>query len=78
MEVAGELGDRSVALPSLGTGAYGYPLREAADIALRTVAEYLQSNDEVDEVTFVLYSERDLLVFREALEALPIESHRNH
>src|SRR5438270_5118905 len=38
LQLADDLHDRSIAFPSLGTGAFGYPLREAVAIALRTVS----------------------------------------
>ncbi len=49
---------RSVAFPSLSTGAYGYPLDEAAPIAIRTVAAFLREKRGVDLVRFVLFGQR--------------------
>jgi len=47
---------RSVAFPSISTGAYGYPMAEAAAIALSTVARHLERTDtKVREVIFVLF-----------------------
>lgn len=49
---------RTVSFPALSTGAYGYPAEEAAEIALQTVAEHLQSPDAgVREVLFVLFDQ---------------------
>lgn len=70
LEVAGELGDHSIAFPSLGTGAYAYPVEEAATIALGTALEYLRNYSEIEEVTFVLFSDGDLAAYRRALEDL--------
>jgi O-acetyl-ADP-ribose deacetylase (regulator of RNase III) len=39
LEVAGELGARSIAFPAISTGVYGYPPEEAADVAVTTIAE---------------------------------------
>jgi O-acetyl-ADP-ribose deacetylase (regulator of RNase III) len=55
LALASERGIRSVAFPSLSTGAYGYPLELAAPIALRTVMQYLESHPETVRVRFVLY-----------------------
>lgn len=64
---AGDL--RTVAFPSISTGAYGYPIREAAAVALRTVIEDLEAHPGVlDEVRFVLFSEDDLAAYRSALD----------
>lgn len=65
LRVADELGARTVAFPAISTGVYGYPIDEAAPIALAAVAG---AETEVEEVRFVLFSERDLAVFRAALD----------
>jgi O-acetyl-ADP-ribose deacetylase (regulator of RNase III) len=60
-------GLRTVAFPSISTGAYGYPVDQAAAIALRTVTDYLRAHPGTfDEVRFVLFSEADLSVYRQA------------
>jgi O-acetyl-ADP-ribose deacetylase (regulator of RNase III) len=59
---------RTIAFPSVSTGAYGYPAEEAARVALRTVtAEISAHPDALDEVRFVLFSDADLRVYRAAL-----------
>jgi O-acetyl-ADP-ribose deacetylase (regulator of RNase III) len=55
LALAAQHGLRTVAFPSISTGAYGYPLDEAAPIALRTVKEYLEANPGLDLVRFVLF-----------------------
>ena len=55
LKLAQEKGLRSLAFPSLSTGAYGYPLEEAARIAVETVIRYLQENPVFDRVGFVLF-----------------------
>jgi O-acetyl-ADP-ribose deacetylase (regulator of RNase III) len=72
MEVARAKGIRSVAFPSISTGVYGYPLKEAAPVALRTVAEFLREHPEIERVRFVLRSERALRAFEEALGKLAL------
>ena len=61
---------RSVAFPSISTGAYGYPVREACRVALKAVKGYVESEGAPAEVTFVLYSENDFKRYMEALEEL--------
>ena len=63
-----ELG--SVAFPAISTGVFGYPVEEAAEVALRTVREAGARLRHVLLARFVLFSERDLEVHREALERL--------
>ena len=59
---------KSVAFPSISTGAYGYPIEEASRIAISTVVDYLQKHPEIEMVRFVLFSEKDLGVYKTALE----------
>ncbi|HXT35349.1 MAG TPA: O-acetyl-ADP-ribose deacetylase [Chloroflexota bacterium] len=61
---------RTLAFPSLGTGAYGYPVSLAAAIALDIVATHLRSTTTLQEVTFVLFSASDLAVYEGALARL--------
>lgn len=69
LSLASRRGIRSVAFPSISTGAYGYPIRPAAEIALRTVLEYLDDQD-FAEVRFVLFSDRDLGIYEEVLQGI--------
>ncbi|WP_200942143.1 O-acetyl-ADP-ribose deacetylase [Angustibacter sp. Root456] len=64
LRVADELGAASVAFPSISTGAYGYPLAEAAPIAVRTVRE---SGAAVAHVRFVLCGRAAYAAFELAL-----------
>jgi O-acetyl-ADP-ribose deacetylase (regulator of RNase III) len=65
LRVADELGARTVAFPAISTGAFGYPLDEAAPVALRAVRE---ARADVDEVRFVLFDDDSLQAFRRALD----------
>lgn len=68
LERAREDGLRTIAFPSISTGAYGYPTDLAAEVALRTVTTTIEANPEAfDEVRFVLFSESDLETYRDAL-----------
>jgi O-acetyl-ADP-ribose deacetylase (regulator of RNase III) len=68
IDLAEREGLLSIATPAISTGAFGYPIAEAADVALRTVADVAAETNSVREVRFVLWSERDLEAFRRALE----------
>lgn len=63
---------RTVAFPSISTGAYGYPMEDAARIALKTVITFIDEGDGVDEVTFVLWGKNALDVYCAVLEELTI------
>lgn len=60
---------KTISFPSISTGAYGYPVAEAAKIALSTVAEFVKENP-FEEVRFVLFSEDDFNTYSAALAKL--------
>lgn len=60
------MGLKTIAFPSISTGAYGYPVEEASRIALRTVKEFLARQTSIDKVVFVLFTKRDLEVYKES------------
>lgn len=61
----------SVGFPAISTGIFGYPVEEAAAVACSAVAETAPLLKHVRTVRFVLFSERDLAVHRDALAKLP-------
>jgi len=60
----------SIALPSISTGAYGYPVRQAARIAISTVVDELMRHGQPTLVRFVLFDDDTLAKYEEAAEAL--------
>ncbi len=58
---------RTVAFPSISTGAYGYPIEAAAAIAVATVREWLLRHELPEAVIFVLFSKQDLEVYGETV-----------
>jgi O-acetyl-ADP-ribose deacetylase (regulator of RNase III) len=65
---------KSIAFPSISTGIYGYPLSEAAPIALHTIVEHIKKSTGLQQVTFVLYADDAYDAFEQALNALPASS----
>jgi len=70
MKRAVEKGVKSLSFPSLSTGAYGYPLKEAAAIALSTVKEFMDQNPSLEKVRFVLFGNDAYAAYCEALKKL--------
>jgi O-acetyl-ADP-ribose deacetylase len=60
---------RTIAFPSISTGAYGYPVEQAAAIAVVTVREMLADESGIEAVLFCCFSERDLDVYNKLLAA---------
>lgn len=61
---------KSVAFPSISTGAYGYPVNEAATVALRTVINYLKTHTDIELVRFVLFGQKAYQAYEKALQEL--------
>ena len=70
LEVASNNTIKSIAFPSISTGAYGYPVNEAAPIALKTVIDYLKDHHEIVLVRFVLFDRSTLEAYEKALKRL--------
>jgi O-acetyl-ADP-ribose deacetylase (regulator of RNase III) len=67
LEVAAELGAVTVAFPAISCGVYGYPIPEAARVAVETVKTFAEVDPRVRHVRFVLFGEATLRAFQEAL-----------
>ncbi len=67
LKLADERGITSIAFPALSTGAFGYPLEEAAEVAARTVVETARELENVRRIRFVLFDEQSARVHRQAL-----------
>ena len=66
---AAEIGARSVGIPAISTGSYGYPLDRAAQVAARTVADVVAENpDAFDRIALVCFDDEALAAFETALE----------
>jgi O-acetyl-ADP-ribose deacetylase len=69
LRVAEALGAHTVAFPAISTGVYGWPKEDAARIALTTVTS--TPVQRVREALFVLFTEEDQLIFRDAMGPRP-------
>jgi len=68
LERASENACASIAFPAISTGIYGYPLEDAAQIALRVITDYLSEHAEITLVRYVLYDARAFAVHARVLE----------
>jgi O-acetyl-ADP-ribose deacetylase (regulator of RNase III) len=57
LQIAVENEIRTIAFPAISCGAYGYPVEEATQIALKTTREFLANDDKIDKVMFVLWGD---------------------
>lgn len=70
LELAEENDIERIAFPSISTGAFGYPMKEAARVAFATVAQVAMNLENVKLIRFVLYDQSALEVHQEVMEEL--------
>ena len=66
LKLAVSKGLKTIAFPSISTGAYSYPIEKASKIALKTVQEFLEKENNLNEVLLVLFSKPDLEIYEKA------------
>ena len=67
LQLAVENEIKTIAFPAISCGAYGYPIEEAAHIALKTTREFLATTDEIQNVIFVVWDEDVYDAYRQIL-----------
>jgi len=70
LKLAASKGLKTIAFPSISTGAYGYPVEEASHIALTTIKAFLEKEDRFERVILVLFSERNFKLYLKEVKAL--------
>lgn len=58
LRVARDLGAKTIAFPSISTGAYGFPLKRATEIALRETRKFLETDRTLERIAFVCFGEK--------------------
>jgi O-acetyl-ADP-ribose deacetylase (regulator of RNase III) len=66
LELASSKKLKTVAFPSISTGAYGYPVEKASRTALATLKQFLEKEHTLRQITIVLFTEHDLETYKEA------------
>lgn len=70
LKLAKEYNINSIAFPSISTGAYGYPIEEAIKVAIRSVMDFIVEEASILEIKFVLFSEKDFIIYKEYLKEI--------
>lgn len=65
LKAAVERGAKTVAFPSISTGAYGFPLERATEIAMRETKKFLEKDEGLEGVVFVCFGERVLKTYQD-------------
>jgi O-acetyl-ADP-ribose deacetylase (regulator of RNase III) len=67
LQLAVENEIKTIAFPAISCGAYGYPIPDAAQVALKTARDFLATDDSIDKVTFALWGEDIYEAYRQLL-----------
>lgn len=70
LKLAEEYKIKSIAFPAISTGAFGYPIKEAAEISLISINKLAADLENVAEIRFVLYSRYDLEVYQDQAQKI--------
>ena len=70
LKLAKEKGIKSVAFPSISTGAYRCPWEDSAKVALKAVIDFIKNENFLEEIRFVLFTDEIFNVYKKALEEL--------
>ncbi len=70
LKLAAKYKVKTIAFPSISTGAYGFPIKEAAPIAISEVVKFLKENNTIKEVIFVLFSEKDFQIYQNLVQKI--------
>jgi O-acetyl-ADP-ribose deacetylase (regulator of RNase III) len=70
LQLAVQHGLKTIAFPSISTGVYGYPKDKACRIALKVVADFLQTDTSIEKAIFVCFSRPDYDGYRKAMEQI--------
>ncbi len=64
LEIAMENGLKTIAFPNISTGVYGYPKKDAAEIAFKTVTQFLEKNHNIEKVIFCSFDSENREIYR--------------
>ena len=68
LKLAKEYKLKTIAFPSISTGVYNYPKKEASEIALRATIDFIDKKGDIEEVYYVLFNNKDYNLYEELLE----------
>ncbi len=74
LKLAVKAGAKTVSFPSISTGAYGYPVHEAAEVALCAIMSFCRTETSLKEIRMVLFDHHTLEAYKQALEKLVAQS----
>lgn len=70
LKIAKEREFQSIAFPAISTGVYGYPKKEACEIAVNSVIEFMKNNEFFIEVSFVLFDMENYTIYKDFINRI--------
>ncbi len=70
LKLAKSRGIKTIAFPAISTGVFGYPMEDAARVAIRAVIDFLKENEGIELVRFVLYDDKAFSIHKRVLEEI--------
>jgi O-acetyl-ADP-ribose deacetylase (regulator of RNase III) len=70
LKLADEKNLKSISFPAISTGIFGFPMKRASEIMLKTTIEYLKGSTGLEKVVFVLYDRESYNIFYETLKGM--------
>ncbi|MEM7828562.1 MAG: O-acetyl-ADP-ribose deacetylase [Candidatus Aenigmatarchaeota archaeon] len=67
LKLAKSHGIKTIAFPAISTGIFGYPMEDAARVAIRAVVDFLMENEEIKIVRFVLFDDKSFNIHKKVL-----------
>ena len=67
LQLAVDKGAETIAFPNISTGVYGFPKEKAAEIAIKTVTQFLSGNDQIRQVYFVCFNQENYQLYERLL-----------
>ena len=74
MKLAKEKGLSSIAFPSISTGVYGYPKKEACEVAVSTVLKFMDEEGYAPDVIFVQFDDENVMLYKKYIESIKQKS----
>lgn len=71
LKLAQEYGIKTISFPSISTGAYSYPIHDAVKIVYNAIEEFSKTNEIIEKINLVLYSDENHQIYRDFFDKLP-------
>jgi O-acetyl-ADP-ribose deacetylase (regulator of RNase III) len=68
LRIASNMKIKTIAFPNISTGVYGYPKEKAAAVAISQVKKYLEENEDIEKVYFMIFDDENMEIYKKMLD----------